>query len=115
MKRILIIHQRQEERARLSLALERAGFQMVVAEDTEGGLEKLRETSPDIVIMAEDSSRGKELCSQMRDSSGAHLIILGRGDQLARVMMLEKGADVYLNEPVSPRELAAWVWSLLRR
>jgi len=115
VKRVLIIHRSQEKRDGLSFALEKAGFRTAAAEDTEAGFRRLSETDPDVVIVADNSPGGQKLCSRIRDFSAVPLIVLGKGDGLASVMMLEKGADVYLNESVSSRELVAWVYSLLRR
>ena len=113
MRKILIIHQHQEERERLAFALESAAF-LLTAEDIEGRLKKLCETSLDIVIMADSSPRGQELSCRMREFSGIPLVVLRRGNKPARLIVLEMGADVYLNEPVSPKQLVARVYSLLR-
>jgi DNA-binding response OmpR family regulator len=114
MNRVLTIYPQGVERAMMLSALEGAGFQADTAEDDETGLRKLYEIRPDVVILADDID-SEELCSRVRDFFNVPIIVLGKGDELVRVKMLEMGADVYLNEPVSPEELVARMHSLLRR
>ena len=115
MTRILIIHHSQEETDKVRANLERAGFQVVTAESSETGLRKLYQTCPDTVIMADSSAEGQKLCSHIRDISDIPIVVLGNGDEIARVTMLELGADVYLSQTVIAEELIARVHSLLRR
>jgi len=115
MKRILIIHPYQEENEKLASILKKAGFQVVSAEDSETGVRKLYQMSPDTVIMADDPAEGQKWCSHFRDIANIPIAVLGQGDEIARTMRLEVGADVYLSNAVSPAELVARVNSLLRR
>ncbi len=113
MTRVLVIHPREEERERIVSGLKGAGFQVASTEGWETALKKLYETQPQIIIMAEDL--GVDSCARMREICNIPIIVLGGGDELARVAMLETGADVYLVEPVSLKELVARAHSLLRR
>ena len=114
MKKVLIVYPPGTERAIMIPALESAGFQVASAEDSEAGLRTLYQICPDTIILA-DSPEGQKLCSRIRDFSNAPIIVLGKGDELAKVKMLEIGADVYLTKPVSSEELVVRVHSLLRR
>jgi DNA-binding response OmpR family regulator len=114
MERVLIIYPQGGEREMAISALKGAGFQVATAEDGETGLRKLYETRPDVVILA-DELNGQDLYPCIRYFPNVPIIVLGKGDELVRVKILEMGADIYLNTLVSPEELVARVHSLLRR
>jgi len=113
--RILIIHDSQEEKQKMRVTLESVGFQVVTAENNQTALRKLYQTCPHTVIMADNSAEGHKLCSHIRGISNIPIVVLGSGDEIARVTMLELGADVYLGQTVIAEELIARVRSLLRR
>ena len=91
------------------------GFEVITASDSASGLQKFYETCPGLVIMAGEltSVNNQELCSRLREVTEVPIIVLGKGDEMVR--MLELGADAYLVTPVSTAILIARVRSLLRR
>jgi two-component system OmpR family response regulator len=59
---------------------------------------------------------GRDLCRELRQSSGVPIIMLSaKGDEADRVIGLELGADDYLAKPFGSRELVARIKALLRR
>ncbi len=113
---ILVIERDEVVRAELGSTLEEAGFEVAVAANPLDGLNKLYESRPHLVIMAEDVGgvNGEELCSRVREVSYLPIIVLGSDEEVAG-QMLEAGADAYMIRPPNTAELVARVHSLLRR
>jgi two-component system KDP operon response regulator KdpE len=107
MKQIVLIYQETTARERIASALQKSGFQVIEAEDIPMGMRKLYELHPDLVIIAEKLD--EEVIADIRKGCNVPIIVLGEAEGIARVAILEAGADSYLNE------LVARVHSLLRR
>jgi DNA-binding response OmpR family regulator len=102
----------------LTFVLQRSGFRIVNAAEGKEALAELGRSSPDLVVMRENSRRlnGDELCIRIRELSDVPIIIIGQEEkEAAGVEFLEMGADAYLPSPLRLRELLARVRSLLRR
>jgi len=81
-------------------------------------LRRIAERRPDLVVLdlMLPGVNGFEVCRRLREEPRVPTIMLSaRGDESARVMGLELGADDYVVKPFSPRELVARVRSVLRR
>ena len=97
------------------------GYQVDIIGRLEGGLERIRDSRPDLIIldvMLPDGD-GFELCRRIRaDPSLTSIPILfltARSEEADRVMGLEIGGDDYITKPFSPSELLARVKAHLRR
>ena len=102
----------------LAFVLQHSGFLTVNTAESKEALAEIGRSSPDIIVMRENSRRlnGDELCIHIRELSNVPIIVLGQEqEEAAGVEFLEMGADVYLASPISLRELLARVRSLLRR
>jgi DNA-binding response OmpR family regulator len=102
----------------LIFLLQHSGFQTVNVAGSMQALAEVNRSSPDLILMRENSRRlnGDELCIRIRELSDVPIIVLGQEqDEAAGVEFLEMGADVYLPTPLHFRELLARVRSLLRR
>jgi len=102
----------------LTFVLQHSGFQTVNVAGSLQALAEVNRSSPDLILMRENSRRlnGDELCIRIRELSTAPIIVLGQEqDEAAGVEFLEMGADAYLTTPLRFRELLARVRSLLRR
>lgn len=98
--------------------LTREGWQVSSEGDGLRALERIRASSPDVVILDVmlPGLDGIEVCRRMRTFSDAYVLMLtARGEEIDRIMGLTVGADDYLVKPFSPRELVARVKVLLRR
>ena len=118
MQKILLIHPDLALREKLVFVLQHSGFQVLSASEGQQALTEIYRSPPDLVVMAEGSNSlsGDELCIRIRELCQAPMIILGQDhEEAAGVGLLEAGADVYLTSPFNPRELLAWVRSLLPR
>jgi len=102
----------------LIFLLQHSGFQTVNVDGSMQALTEVNRSSPDLILMRENSRRlnGDELCIRIRELSDAPIIVLGQEqEEAAGVEFLEMGADAYLTTPLHFRELLARVRSLLRR
>ncbi|MFZ5958633.1 two-component system response regulator CreB [Pseudomonas knackmussii] len=118
MPHILIVEDEASIADTLLYALQSEGFATTWLSLAGEALQRLRETSFDLVILdvgLPDIS-GFEACRQLRRFSEVPVIFLtARDGEIDRVVGLEIGADDYVVKPFSPREVAARVKAILRR
>jgi DNA-binding response OmpR family regulator len=119
MSRILIVE--DEEAMRLGLVdnLKFDGHEVDIAEDGELGLEKIRSSKYDLVLLDVmlPKMSGFDVCKTVRKEGNTTPIILltARGEEIDKVLGLELGADDYVTKPFSLRELLARIKAVLRR
>jgi DNA-binding response OmpR family regulator len=96
-------------------ALQEAGYEVIIANDTAEGLKMLYLKDPDVVIASTDLSsvNGEDACQRLRQASYLPLIAIGSSNEV--VEMLELGMDACIIGPPSGREVVARVDSLIRR
>lgn len=92
-------------------------FDVVEEVDSSGGITRIMQGNPGIIILAEDMPPldGVELLPLMRRLTRAPIIVLGLGGETAVVKALMDGADMYLRKPLNYRELLSRVRALFRR
>jgi two-component system phosphate regulon response regulator PhoB len=118
--RALVIGESAEWRARIAAALAPASL---ACEGLESGLEALSRLEPAVkllVIGAHTSDvSGLALCRRVRELPGGEALTLvlvsAHADEMDRILAFENGADDFVAEPFSARELAARVRAILRR
>jgi DNA-binding response OmpR family regulator len=118
VERILVVCPDLVMTDNLTFVLQHLGFRIVDAAESREALAEVSRSSPDLILMRENSRRvnGDELCIRIRELSDAPIIVLGQEqEEAAGVEFLEMGADAYLPSPLRLRELLARVRSLLRR
>ncbi|WP_030481789.1 response regulator transcription factor [Lentzea albidocapillata] len=118
MAMVLLVEDDPSVREGLGLALRRQGHDVRAAGTGEEGVEKLRESRPDIVVLdiMLPGIDGFETCRRMRTHAEVPIIMLtARGDDFDVVAGLEAGADDYVVKPVEPRVLEARIRAVLRR
>jgi DNA-binding response OmpR family regulator len=118
MEKILLVCPDLAMTDNLTFVLQKSGFRIVNAAGSNQALAEIGRSSPDLIVMRENSQRlnGDELCIRIRELSDVPIIILGQEqEEVAGVEFLEMGADAYLPSPLSLRELLARVRSLLHR
>ena len=115
---ILLIEDERAISEPLTAALAREGFDAVLAETAEAGLELFARREPDLVlldVMLPDGD-GRDLLRRIRETSRTPVVLLtARGEEMDRVLGLELGADDYVTKPFSVAELVARMRAVLRR
>lgn len=115
---LLLVDDDKEIGILLSDWLQRYGFQVAIAYEGEGLIQRLSEQSFDLLLLdlrlpGED---GLSLCRRIRQHSTLPIIILtANGDETDCILGLEMGADDYVAKPFNPRELVARIKAVLRR
>jgi DNA-binding response OmpR family regulator len=102
----------------VSIYLERAGYEVMVASDGEEALELLESQPPHLVVLdlILPGVGGLEITRWLRARGDTPIIMLtARGAEADRILCLELGADDYIVKPFSPQELVSRVKALLRR
>jgi len=115
---VLIIDDDEKLNQLLTEFLGDFGFKTLSATHPKDGLKKLKQKSPDLIILDVmlPGMDGFEVCKTIRRHSAVPIIMLtARGELMDRVVGLELGADDYLPKPFEPRELVARIHSVLRR
>jgi two-component system OmpR family response regulator len=116
--KILTVDDDPRIREVLTIALERAGFQVITANDGQSALRNARRDNPDLIVLdvGLPEMDGLEVCRKLRASSDVPILFLtARDDEVDRIIGLELGADDYVTKPFSPRELVARIKAILKR
>ena len=117
-RRILLVEDEKNIRDAVAAYLERAGYWVTPAADSQEAVDAFSLHQFDLVILDLMLPRlpGEKVCRIIRDTSDVPIIMLtAKGEVEDRIVGLELGADDYLIKPFSPRELVARVRALLRR
>jgi CheY-like chemotaxis protein len=117
-KKILVVEDDDVARELTRMTLERAGYEVVAAEDGVRGFELAKERRPDLIVtdVWMPSGDGVQLVRRVRDTEALAatpvLVTTGFGEGGA-TMSLGVGADAFEPKPVSPDSLLATVRRLL--
>ena len=119
MPTILVVDDDPTLREVVSGYLERAGLDVLEADDGPSAITTARDRSPDLVVLdlTLPGLDGLEVFRRMRAERGDLPVVMltARGEESDRVLGLEIGADDYVTKPFSSRELVLRVQSILRR
>jgi DNA-binding response OmpR family regulator len=118
MTRVLVVDDDPAMVGMVAMLLGSEGFEVATAYDGESALRKVREDSPDLVVLDMQLPRvsGDEVARRVRESSTLPIIMLtGRKEEEEKARLLELGADDYLTKPFGKKELVARVRAVLRR
>jgi len=119
--RILIVEDEEALSLLLRYNLEAARYAVDTAKRGDEAEIKLRESTPDLVILdwMLPGLSGIELCRRLRAQSQTRqlpiIMLTARGEESERIRGLATGADDYIVKPFSLPELIARVSALLRR
>ncbi|HTX90215.1 MAG TPA: response regulator transcription factor [Anaerolineales bacterium] len=102
----------------LTLLLKTRGLDAFMANSGEEGIRRIREISPDVVILdlMMPGMDGWQVCTEVRSFSDVPILILSALDSPGMVASaLDAGADDYLVKPVPSGVLIAHLNTLIRR
>lgn len=115
--RIVVVDRNGPWRLELSAYLEGEGFQVALASHAAEA-ETLLQASPAdlIVLQARNPGGGLNLCRRLSAQDGAPVILVSDGaEEIERIVGLEVGADDFVSQACSHRELLARIRAVLRR
>lgn len=118
MKKILLVEDDEVERELVRMTLERAGYQVVAAEDGARGFELAASERPDLIVTDYwmPSADGVQLVKCVRETpelaATPILVVTGFGGGGA-TLSLGGGADAYEPKPLDPDALLETVARLL--
>ncbi len=121
MARILIVDDEPAQRELLKYNIEKAGYEVMVAENGRQAIEAVEDYQPDLVILdwMMPEASGIDVCRELRARPETRLVpiimLSARGEEGDRSLGLDSGADDYVSKPFSPRELVSRINALLRR
>lgn len=116
--RILLVEDEHSISAPFSKALEREGFEPIVAANGRLALELAERKEPDLVLLdlGLPDIDGRDVCRELRRRSDVPILMLtARGTETDRIVGLEIGADDYIVKPFSSGEVVARIRAVLRR
>ena len=105
----------------LSYNLKREGFEVSTALDGSIGLNLIKQTLPDLVLLdlMLPGMDGLDICRHLKSNSHTQripiIMVTAKGEESDVVLGLGIGADDYIAKPFSPKELIARVKAVLRR
>jgi len=120
-KKILVADDEPDVLNLVVLNLQRAGFDVIKAEDGEQALRLAREEIPALLVLdlMMPGFSGLEVTKQLKQTPQTARIpvvmLTAKADEVDRIVGLELGADDYVTKPFSPREIVLRVQSVLRR
>ena len=120
-KKVLIADDEQNIVISLEFLMKREGFEVVVANDGEEAIRRIRADQPDLVLLdvMMPKKSGFEVCQEVKADpalGGVRILMLtakGRDTEVAKGLAL--GADAYMTKPFSTRELVDKVRSMLEQ
>lgn len=119
LTKILVVDDESSIVTLLQFNIEKAGFDVVTAEDGRTGYELALSEKPDLIVLdlMLPEMDGIEVCKQLRQDKVETpiLMLTAKDDELDKIIGLELGADDYLTKPFSPREVVARIKAILRR
>lgn len=120
-RRVVLVEDEPALRDNYTLALSKAGFDVLGFGDAASALGSVQQRLPDVAIidigLGHDGEAGFELCRALREISSRLpiLFLTARDSELDVISGLRLGADDYLTKDISLAQLVARVNTVLRR
>ena len=120
-KRIILVEDEHDMAGLVAMRLRREGYLVEIASDGLEGLERIRSSPPDLVILdimlpgMPGTEVAKELRADPRTAGVPVVMLTARSEESDIVVGLQFGADDYVTKPFSMSVLLARVAAVLRR
>ena len=120
-KRILVIEDEKNMADLVVQVLQKEGYEVDAAYDGEEGLNKIKATKPDIVLLdiVLPKLDGRDLLKKAKqDEDIKHIpivVLSGRSEQWDRDIGLELGADEYIEKPLEIVKLLRQIKNVLKK
>lgn len=121
MHRILIIEDERDIADLIGFNLQRAGYEVIKANDGIEGTDVALRERPDLILLdlmlpgRDGYAVFRELRRDPRTANTPVIMLTARAQTEDRIQGLEAGADDYLTKPFSPKELVLRVQAVLKR
>jgi two-component system, OmpR family, response regulator RegX3 len=118
MEDVLIIEDDEAHSRYAELVLTQHGYSVQISRTGAAGRQALANAPADVVLLetALPDTDGIELCKELRAATDAAIIFVSaHGDDMAKVLGLDAGADDFITKPFSATELTARMRAILRR
>jgi diguanylate cyclase (GGDEF)-like protein len=120
LSKVLVVDDLPLNRKLQKAYLNEVGYQVVLAEDGLDALRKVREFSPDIVLLdiVMPKMDGYQVCRHIKHNIRTRytpvILVTALNEMEAKIKGIEAGADDFISKPFNKLELLARVKSLLR-
>ena len=120
-EKILIVDDEEHILELLDFNLKNAGYETFIATDGIEAVKIAKEEKPNLILLdlMIPGIDGFDVCKEIKkdkDMKNTSIIMLtAKGEELDKILGLELGADDYITNPFSVRELLARVKAVLRR
>lgn len=119
MHKILVVDDEPSIVTLMKFNLEKAGYEVITAEDGRQGLDFSLTEKPDLIVLdlMLPGMDGMDVCKTLRQEKvdTPILMLTAKDEEFDKILGLELGADDYMTKPFSPREVVARVKAILRR
>ncbi|MCG7331573.1 response regulator transcription factor [Salinicoccus roseus] len=117
--KILVVDDEPSIVTLMKFNLEKAGYEVITAEDGRQGLDLSLTEKPDLIVLdlMLPGMDGMDVCKTLRQEKvdTPILMLTAKDEEFDKILGLELGADDYMTKPFSPREVVARVKAILRR
>lgn len=120
-KKVLIADDEPDILEIIQYNLQAEGYQVYTAKDGDDALTKARQVKPDLIILdiMMPKKNGVEVCEILRSQPAFKdtliIFLTALNDEMSQMKGFDKGADDYVNKPISPKLLLSRVNALFRR